>query len=199
MNFEFLPFLALADIPSVTLLGCVTAYIFSEQKGLKSSSRFLKSFFPERSEAFYFRTDFIISALVGTCIGIILYSPITEYQALAAGVGWTAAFNIVKAEKTPRWGWKMKDGTNFLNVLVFLTAGIPAVWLSIKLLLCTPDESSKIIRCKETLVCLLALCTIQVIIVILRVPLILKLVLPAFWIITASLRFLGPVIKAARI
>ena len=32
----------------------------------------------------------------GTCIAVILESPTTAYQALAAGVGWTAAFNLLK-------------------------------------------------------------------------------------------------------
>jgi hypothetical protein len=89
----------LLDFPSITLLGCVTAYIFSEQKGVKSSVRFIKTLFPKRSSVFYFRFDFILSALVGTCIGIILYSPKTEYQALAAGLGWTAVFSIIKADR----------------------------------------------------------------------------------------------------
>ena len=89
-----------AHIPSVTLLGCVTAYIFSEQKGVNNSVRFLRNMLPCRSSAFYFRLEFLLSVVVGTCVGIILYSPKTEYQALAAGIGWTAAFTILKAEKT---------------------------------------------------------------------------------------------------
>jgi uncharacterized membrane protein YbjE (DUF340 family) len=87
-----------ANIPSITLLGCVTAYVFTQQKGIKSSIRFLKGLFPRRSSAFYLRVDFILSVIIGTCIGVILYSPITEYQALASGLGWTAAFSIIKAE-----------------------------------------------------------------------------------------------------
>jgi hypothetical protein len=93
-----------ANIPSITLLGCITAYVFSEQKGIKSSANFLKGMFPQRSKAFYFRTEFIMSAVIGTCIGIILYSPQTEYQALAAGIGWTAAFSIIKADRAAQRG-----------------------------------------------------------------------------------------------
>src|ERR1700674_175930 len=87
-----------ANIPSITPLGCVTAYVFTQQKGIKSSIGFLKELFPRRSSAFYLRVDFILSVMIGTCIGVISYSPITEYQALAAGPGWTAAFSIIKAE-----------------------------------------------------------------------------------------------------
>jgi uncharacterized membrane protein YbjE (DUF340 family) len=93
----------LANIPSITFLGCVTAYVFSQQKGIKSSIRFLKGFFPRRSSAFYIRVDFILSVIIGTCIGAILHAPITtEYQALAAGLGWTAAFSIIMAENPNR-------------------------------------------------------------------------------------------------
>jgi hypothetical protein len=86
-------------IPFVTALGCITAFIYSEQKGLKGSLNFWKKCFPGRTDAFYFRADFIMSALVGTGIGLILYSPQNPHQALAAGIGWTAAFNLVKAER----------------------------------------------------------------------------------------------------
>jgi hypothetical protein len=32
----------------------------------------------------------------GACIAVILYLPTPAYQALAPGVGWTAAFNLLK-------------------------------------------------------------------------------------------------------
>ena len=80
MNFDFRSFVAVLSLPSITLLGCVTAYVYSEQKGIKSSLKFLSKFFPRRSQTFYFRVDFVISALIGTSIGIILYSPTTGYQ-----------------------------------------------------------------------------------------------------------------------
>jgi uncharacterized membrane protein YbjE (DUF340 family) len=94
--------LGLVSIPSTTLLGCVAAYVYSDQKGIKSSRRFLNGLFPRRSSAFYLRLDFAMSAIIGTCIAIILYSPITAYQALAAGVGWTAAFSVLKSEAAPQ-------------------------------------------------------------------------------------------------
>jgi hypothetical protein len=98
---EIRDILAAMTIPSVTLLGCITAHVYSEYKGFKSAQKFLKQFFPKRRDSFYIRLEFILSALVGTCIGIILYSPATPYQALAAGIGWTAAFNLLKADRVP--------------------------------------------------------------------------------------------------
>ena len=90
-------------LPSITALGCVTAYIYSEQKEVKSSQSFLRRFFPERLDVFYFRLDFFMTAVIGTAIGLLLYEPRNPYQALAAGIGWTAAFAIFKTErrKTP--------------------------------------------------------------------------------------------------
>jgi len=99
MGVDFHTIVATVSIPSVTALGCITAYVFSEQKGIKSSQNFLKKFFPKKPASFYFRLDFFMSAIIGTGIGLILYSPTTAYQALAAGIGWTAAFNIVKSER----------------------------------------------------------------------------------------------------
>ena len=99
MELDLAAAIKAATIPSITLLGCVTAHVYSEQKGFKSGRKYLKQFFPKKTTAFYIRLEFILSAILGTCIGIILYSPSTPYQALAAGVGWTAAFNLTKAEK----------------------------------------------------------------------------------------------------
>jgi hypothetical protein len=96
-------------LPSVTALGCVTAYVYSEQKELESSLRFLRRFFPNREDTFYFRADFFVTAVVGTCIGLLLYDPRNHYQALAAGIGWTAAFSIVKAEKGKRTAKKTQN------------------------------------------------------------------------------------------
>lgn len=86
-------------LPSLTALGCVTAYVYSEQKEIESSLDFLRKFFPDKHDAFYFRIDFFITAVVGTCVGLTLYAPTNPYQALAAGIGWTAAFSIAKSKK----------------------------------------------------------------------------------------------------
>src|SRR5262249_17829594 len=90
-------------MPALTFLGCVTAYIFAGQKGF-SSQTFLKKFFPGRSAHFYFRADFFLSVVVGTGIGFALYLPHNVHSALAAGIGWTAAFSMARAERRTRAG-----------------------------------------------------------------------------------------------
>jgi hypothetical protein len=90
---------AVVKIPGWTLLGCVTAYIYSEQRETNRSKSFLRGLFPKRTEAFYFRLDFLLSASIGTALGIILYSPHNSYQALAAGIGWTAAFSLLLTQR----------------------------------------------------------------------------------------------------
>lgn len=89
-------------IPCLTSLGCVTAFVYCEHKGFEKSQNFFRQMLPGKSDTFYFRSDFIISAILGTVIGIVIYSPTTEYQALAAGLGWTAAFSIVKSDGKSR-------------------------------------------------------------------------------------------------
>lgn len=74
-DLDFRTIIAFAAIPSTTMLGCVAAYVYSDQKGLKSSTKFLADLFPNRSSVFYLRADFVMSVLIGTCIAIILYSP----------------------------------------------------------------------------------------------------------------------------
>ena len=91
-------------IPAVTALGCVAAYMYSERKGLKTSRHFLTQMFPGYSDTFYFRCDFLLSAIIGTVIARILYVTDTEYQAFVAGLGWTAAFSIAIADRQQSGG-----------------------------------------------------------------------------------------------
>ena len=112
MDITFDTVRAALTIPSVTALGCITAYVFSEQKGVKSAEACLRKFFPKRQDAFYFRLDFFLSAVVGTGIGLILYSPQNGYQALAAGIGWTAAFNIARYDGKRHHGQETASSTD---------------------------------------------------------------------------------------
>ena len=98
-NLHLSEMVAWLTIPAMTALGCMTAYIFCEQKQVKGSRDFLEGFFPGHTPVFYLRCDFALSVIVGTIIGVALYSPNTVYQAVAAGRGWKAAFNIVSSQR----------------------------------------------------------------------------------------------------
>jgi len=88
------------SMPSLTLLGCVSSYIYTEQKGIKNSAKFLEKFFPNRPSVFYFRLNFFLSVVIGTCIGEVMFFPSRPHQAIAAGIGWMAAFTILTTEKS---------------------------------------------------------------------------------------------------
>src|SRR5262245_51555389 len=84
---------------SITLLGAVTMYLFSLQKGFHGSSEVLEKLFPARQQSFYYRVDFLLSTVLGAILGTIIYQPSTSIQALAAGLGWVGAVNILAKKK----------------------------------------------------------------------------------------------------
>ena len=100
------------SIISCTAIGCFAAYVFCSQKGVKGSREFLMGVLPGRTDAFYARSDFVLTVIIGTFIGIILYSPSTALRALAAGVGWTAVFNTAN---TDRWKQTANDGSKKID------------------------------------------------------------------------------------
>ena len=79
-----------------TLFGSAAMYIFSLNKGFEGSTKFLKKFFPGKSQVFYDRLDFFIVVLAGSMIGTIFFNPDSTLEALAAGFGW-AWWNVPRA------------------------------------------------------------------------------------------------------
>ena len=104
-----------AALPSLTLLGCAVAYIYADQKGIRSARAFLEKCFPQKPEWFYYRVDFLLTAMIGTAVGTALYAPLSTHQAIAAGVGWTAIFSIVTVPRTVAPGRVRKPVTPALN------------------------------------------------------------------------------------
>ncbi|MBD3340232.1 MAG: hypothetical protein GF353_14055 [Candidatus Lokiarchaeota archaeon] len=78
-----------------TLFGSAAMYIFSLNQGFEGSTKFLKRFFPNKSDIFYNRLDFFIVVLAGSIIGTIFFSPDSTLEALAAGFGWVGAINVL--------------------------------------------------------------------------------------------------------
>ncbi|MBO9574137.1 MAG: hypothetical protein J7494_00230 [Sphingobium sp.] len=101
MEINFQVAVAVATIWFLTALGCIVAFIYCEHKGIRSSEDFWRKMLPERSTAFYFRADFLLSCVVGTVIGIVAFNPNTSVEAISAGLGWTAAFGVLKAKTQP--------------------------------------------------------------------------------------------------
>lgn len=90
----------------ITLFGATFAYMFSIRRGFTGSETFLKRFFPGKTETFYFRLDFVLVTFCGSLIGTIFYAPGNPFQALAAGIGWVGAVNVLVGtqaqESSPR-------------------------------------------------------------------------------------------------
>ena len=71
-----------------TLCGTLTLYTFQLSKGMENSVPVIRQMFPNRSEVFYFRANFILVVALGSVVGDAFFNPKTPPQALAAGLGW---------------------------------------------------------------------------------------------------------------
>jgi len=86
----------------VTLFGAIAMYVFGLQKGIEGSITFLRRVLPGKSETFYHRVDFALVSLLGSFIGLIVFTPTNAFQALAAGCGWVGALTMLLAGGTGR-------------------------------------------------------------------------------------------------
>ena len=83
----------------LALLGAVTVYVLSERTVLEGAGAILilRRLFPDRTERFYTFWDLLLTSLLGSIIGLIVYSPQTSLQCLAAGIGWAGAYKSLSA------------------------------------------------------------------------------------------------------
>ncbi len=89
----------------IAVVGALMLQVFAPDTATAVSARpFLQRWFGERSERFYFRTDFVITVFLGALIAVLIYSPSSTTQALVAGVGWAAAVSalVARTGATPR-------------------------------------------------------------------------------------------------
>ena len=69
-------------------IGCAAGRVFPFQRGFQGSRDFLKHMFPGHTAVFYDRTDFGLTCLLGSMLGMLLVQPTTVHTALATGLGW---------------------------------------------------------------------------------------------------------------
>lgn len=82
----------------IAVVGALMLQVFAPDTATAVTARpFLQRWFGERSERFYFRTDFVITVFLGALIAVLIYSPSSTTQALVAGVGWAAAVSALVA------------------------------------------------------------------------------------------------------
>ena len=79
----------------ITLFGAAAVQIFTLFRNFNGSIKFLKQFFPNRSNIFYNRANFCICAIIGSIIGFIFFSPQSPIGALAAGFSWQGAITVI--------------------------------------------------------------------------------------------------------
>lgn len=70
--------------------GAVCGHILSLYSGkFKGCQPFLKKIFPDRSETFYVRFDFILLPIIGAVLSITLLDPDNAKSAVFAGLTWS--------------------------------------------------------------------------------------------------------------
>ncbi len=86
----------------ITFFGSVVMYLFSLSKGFTGSVPALQKLMPGRTQVFYDRVDFVIVVVTGAIVGTVFFHPQDPLQALAAGLGWSSAINVlVTQHKVP--------------------------------------------------------------------------------------------------
>jgi hypothetical protein len=69
-------------------IGCAAGRGFPFQKGFEGSREFLEHMVPGRTPLFYERTDFLLSCVMGSILGMLIVQPASVHTALATGLGW---------------------------------------------------------------------------------------------------------------
>lgn len=73
-----------------TWLGAICAHILSLYSSeFKGTIPFLKNIFPDRSNAFYFRLDFLVLPLIGALLAFVLLDPVSLKSSIFAGLSWS--------------------------------------------------------------------------------------------------------------
>jgi hypothetical protein len=69
-------------------IGCAAGRVFPFQSEFQGSRDFLKHMFPGRTALFYERTDFLLTCILGSMLGMLIVQPTSVHTALATGLGW---------------------------------------------------------------------------------------------------------------
>jgi hypothetical protein len=69
-------------------IGCAAGRVFPFQREFQGSREFLEHMFPGHTQVFYERTDFFLSCIMGSILGMLIVQPTSVHTALATGLGW---------------------------------------------------------------------------------------------------------------
>lgn len=71
-------------------IGAICAHILSlYSQEFKGTIPFLKQMFPNKSDTFYFRLDFLVLPLIGTLMAFVLLEPTSLKSSIFAGLSWS--------------------------------------------------------------------------------------------------------------
>lgn len=84
----------------IAVLGSTAAQLFTNKQAEFNSVNFWVSHFPDRSDVFHLRCDFVAKALLGSLVALLAVAPETERQALTAGFGWAAAISAMFGDRS---------------------------------------------------------------------------------------------------
>jgi hypothetical protein len=84
-------------------IGCAAGRVFPFQREFQGSREFLEHMFPGRDALFYERTDFFVTCVMGSILGMLIVQPASVHTALATGLGWPFIVRfLVEGMKTGR-------------------------------------------------------------------------------------------------
>ncbi len=72
----------------IVAIGCAAGRVFPFQREFQGSREFLEHMFPGRTLLFYERTDFLVTCVMGSILGMLIVQPASIHAALATGLGW---------------------------------------------------------------------------------------------------------------
>jgi hypothetical protein len=76
----------------VSWYGAICGHILSlYSEGFAGCQPFLRKIFPNKTDAFYVRVDFLLLPFIGTLLSIVLLEPDDVKSALVSGLSWSGA------------------------------------------------------------------------------------------------------------
>jgi hypothetical protein len=83
---------------TAAILGALTLHLFSFDKNFAGANVVIRQLWPQKSDVFYHRLNFIIMMIVGPLVGFILLEPQKAHQAFVAGASWVGVVNTAIAK-----------------------------------------------------------------------------------------------------
>ena len=82
-------------IISLTCVACMAMHIFSVNKDFRGAQDWISKAFPTLGAQWVHRVDCLLVVFLGTIIALVAFEPKTEFQAVAAGMGWVSILNTL--------------------------------------------------------------------------------------------------------